>query len=46
MPFCEHGFNIALKRLKEFCLEPVIILNVLKGVENIFTLTLDNGQFT
>jgi muramoyltetrapeptide carboxypeptidase LdcA involved in peptidoglycan recycling len=35
MPFCEHELKIALKRLKEFELEPVIMPNALKGVDFI-----------
>ena len=35
MPYCEHELKIALKRLKEFGLEPVIMPNALKGVDYI-----------
>ncbi len=35
MPFCKHELEIAIKRLKEFGLEPVIMPNALKGMEYI-----------
>lgn len=33
MPFCKHELDIALKRLKEFGLEPVIMSNSLKDMK-------------
>lgn len=33
MPFCKHELDIALKRLRDFGLEPVIMDNALKGVD-------------
>lgn len=33
MPFCKHELDIAIKRLKEFGLEPVIMDNSLKDME-------------
>lgn len=33
MPFCKHELDIALKRLKEYGLEPVIMPNALKDME-------------
>lgn len=35
MPFCKHELDIAIKRLKEFGLEPVIMPNALKDMEYI-----------
>ena len=35
MPFCKHELDIALKRLKEFGLEPVIMPNALKDMTYI-----------
>lgn len=35
MPFCKHELEIAIKRLKEFGLEPVIMPNALKDMEYI-----------
>lgn len=35
MPFCKHELDIAIKRLKEFGLEPVIMPNALKDIEYI-----------
>ena len=35
MPFCKHELDIAIKRLKEFGLVPVIMPNALKGTEYI-----------
>ena len=33
MPFCKHELDIALKRLEEYGLVPVIMPNALKGIE-------------
>ena len=33
MPFCKHELDIAIKRLKEFGLIPVIMPNALKDIE-------------
>ena len=33
MPYCKHELNLAIKRLKEFGLEPVIMPNALKDKE-------------
>ena len=33
MPFCKHELDIAIRRLKEFGLEPVIMPNALKDME-------------
>ena len=35
MPFCKHELEIAVKRLKEFGLEPVIMPNALKDMKYI-----------
>ena len=35
MPFCKHELDIAIKRLKEFGLEPVIMPNALKDMDYI-----------
>ena len=35
MPFCKHELDIAIKRLKEFGLQPVIMPNALKDMEYI-----------
>lgn len=35
MPFCKHELDIAIKRLREFGLEPVIMPNALKDIEYI-----------
>lgn len=35
MPFCKHELDIAIKRLKEFGLEPVIMSNALKDMDYI-----------
>ncbi len=35
MPFCKHELDIAIKRLKEFGLEPVIMPNALKDMKYI-----------
>lgn len=35
MPFCKHELDIAVKRLKEFGLEPVIMPNALKDMDYI-----------
>lgn len=35
MSFCKHELDIAIKRLKEFGLEPIIMPNALKGMEYI-----------
>ncbi len=35
MPFCKHELDIAIKRLKEFGLEPVLMPNALKDMDYI-----------
>ena len=35
MPFCKHELDIAIRRLKEFGLEPVIMPNALKDMKYI-----------
>lgn len=35
MPYCKHELDIAIKRLKEFGLEPVIMPNALKDIKYI-----------
>ena len=35
MPFCKHELSIALDRLKEYGLEPVIMPNALKDMKYI-----------
>lgn len=35
MPFCKHELDIAIKRLKEFGLEPIIMPNALKNMNYI-----------
>ena len=34
MPFCKHELDIAIRRLKEFGLEPVIMPNALKDMKS------------
>ena len=38
MPYCEHELKIALKRLEEMELVPVIMPNALKGVDYIYRI--------
>ena len=42
MPFCKHELDIAIKRLKEFGLEPVIMPNALK--DRIYYEPSKNGK--